>query len=117
MDDGLFGGKGSNDMDPFADPSLKAEEKEEDDDDDGDVETAMPPSVGDTVRVISSKPIIHTHVAGYEEGLCSVGLVGTVTRVLEQRAYPKSVAVKFKLEKDEGGEIEAHFYPGQGRKE
>jgi predicted DCC family thiol-disulfide oxidoreductase YuxK len=119
VDDALFGGKGSNEMDPFADPSFKADEKEEEDDsdDDGDVETALPPNVGDTVRVISSKPIIHTHVAGYEEGLCSVGLVGTVTRVLEQRAYPKSVAVKFQTENDKGREFEAHFYPGQVRKE
>jgi hypothetical protein len=115
----MFGGRGNND-DPFADPSLVATNDEEDDD--VNVEMATPPSVGDSVRVVSSKPILHTHVPGYEEhGLCSVGMVGTVTRVLKQQSYPKNVAVRFQLEGDSnsGGatQFEAHFYPGQLRKE
>ena len=94
--------------------------------------------VGDTVRIVSSKAIVHTHVDGYESnGLCSVGLVGKVSRVLEQRAYPKSVVVQFDNvdcgvgggEEDSGSDdgnggeggaslsFEAHFYPGQLRKE
>ena len=127
VDDGLFGGKGANDVDPFADPSLAQESSAEEEDDDVNVEEAPVGApqlvVGDRVRVISSKPILHTHVEGYEEnGLCSVGLVGTVSRVLERQSYPKNVAVKFELEKDgnsdDGGiTFESHFFPGQLQKE
>ncbi|KAL7448623.1 hypothetical protein ACHAWC_000778 [Mediolabrus comicus] len=80
---------------------------------------------------------LNSSAYGYESnGLCSVGLVGTVSRVLEQRAYPKSVAVQFdnvdcgvgsgegdSSDDGNGGEggaslsFEAHFYPGQLRKE
>ncbi|KAL3778380.1 hypothetical protein HJC23_003189 [Cyclotella cryptica] len=126
VDDAMFGGRGAN-VDPFADPSAVAaqEEEEDDEDDERNVEQAMPPSVGDSVRVVSSKPILHTHVPGYEEhGLCSVGLVGTVTRVLNQRSYPKNVAVMFQLEEESDSgdgnaatQFEAHFYPWQLRKE
>ena len=80
--------------------------------------------VGDSVRVISSKPILHSHAGG----VCSVGLMGTVTRVLERRAYPKNVVVNFEYESSssskDGDEeektttsFEAHFFPGQLRKE
>mmetsp|Transcript_17532 Transcript_17532/g.24864 ORF Transcript_17532/g.24864 Transcript_17532/m.24864 type:complete len:345 (+) Transcript_17532:92-1126(+) len=88
--------------------------------------------VGDSVKVISKgqqPPIVHTHVEGGNNGgVCSVGLVGKVVRVLEQRAYPKNVVVKFD-NVDCGGDIgddesssstmsfEAHFFPGQLRKE
>jgi hypothetical protein len=41
--------------------------------------------------------------------------VGRVTRVLNQRAYPKNVVAEFDLEG--GTEFEAHFYPGQVRRE
>ncbi|KAL7476929.1 hypothetical protein ACHAW6_002759 [Cyclotella cf. meneghiniana] len=121
VDDAMFGGRGANE-DPFADPSLVAEQQQRDDEDEeGDIENAIPPSVGDSVRVVSSKPILHTHVPGYEKhGLCSVGLVGTVTRVLKQQSYPKNVAVRFEFEEDSNGggatQFEAHFYPGQLRK-
>lgn len=126
MDDAMFGGRGAND-DSFADPSAVAAQVEHDDDEEEvHVEKAVPPSMGDLVRVVSSKPILHTHVPGYENcGLCSVGLVGTVTRVLKQQSYPKNVVVKFQLEEDRhhgGGsgadtQFEAHFYPWQLRKE
>lgn len=111
VDDGLFGGRSDAD-DPFADPSKADDQvgKEEE----IDVENAMPPNEGDIVRVVSNKPIIHSHVPGHEEGLCLVGLVGTATRVLNQRAFPKSVAVAFNLD---GADFEAHFYPGQLQKE
>ena len=61
--------------------------------------------------------------------LCSVGLLGTVTRVLNGWLYPKNVVVRFGLEdvKEvvEGGRMatttpssfEAHFFPGQLRRE
>eukprot|EP00579_Thalassiosira_antarctica_P013551 CAMPEP_0201937772 /NCGR_PEP_ID=MMETSP0903-20130614/40153_1 /ASSEMBLY_ACC=CAM_ASM_000552 /TAXON_ID=420261 /ORGANISM="Thalassiosira antarctica, Strain CCMP982" /LENGTH=374 /DNA_ID=CAMNT_0048478849 /DNA_START=19 /DNA_END=1143 /DNA_ORIENTATION=+ len=127
VNDAMFGGR-SGEVDPFADPNAVQEEEDEEDDGE-DVEEApvgTPPlNISDSVRVISSKPIVHTHVAGYENsgGICSVGLVGTVTRVLEREAYPKNVVVKFELEGDtiEGEEratsFEAHFFPGQLRKE
>jgi hypothetical protein len=35
--------------------------------------------------------LVHTHVDGHG-GVCSVGRTGTVTRVLEGRAYLKNVA-------------------------
>ena len=109
IDDGIFGGRSESDTDPFADPSLAKVV------DEVDVEHAFPPKEGDVVRVVSDQPIVHTHVDGYQMGLCSVGLVGKVTRVLNPKAYPKSVAVKFDLE---GGDVfEAHFYPGQLRTE
>lgn len=127
VDDATFGGR-SGEIDPFADPNAPPEE-DEDLDNDEDVEDApvgTPPlSVGDSVRVIASKPILHTHVKGFEHngGICSVGLVGKVVRVLERRAYPKNVVVE--LEMEGGGEneesrattFEAHFFPGQLRKE
>ena len=49
-----------------------------------------------------------------------MGLVGTVTRVLDVRAYPKNVAVMFELlDSIEGAStaFEAHFFPGQLQKE
>ena len=142
VDDANFGGRGENgnNDDPFADPSLakaasSVVECEDDDDGDDGGAAALPPGTppvrtGDVVRVVSSRPILHTHVDGHEEaGICSVGLVGTVTRVLEGRAYPKNVAVRFELpsENDVGAvggggptppsSFEAHFFPGQLRKE
>jgi predicted DCC family thiol-disulfide oxidoreductase YuxK len=130
VDDANFGGRGSAD-DPFADPSSAAAASSADDDDDDGAGAGAPPGTppvraGDRVRVVSSRPILHTHVAGHERaGLCSVGLVGTVTRVLEGRAYPKNVAVRFEFPEDEGvaeganppHSFEAHFFPGQLRKE
>ena len=122
VNDSIFGGQSEEGDDPFADPNAK--KKEEEPEEDIDFEQAPGPNVvvGDTVRVIGSKPIVHTHVSGYEsDGLCSVGLVGTVTRVLEQRAYPKSVAVKFDLKGDsidgDDTSFEAHLFPGQLQKE
>ena len=106
VNDGLFGGRDEED-DMFADPSLAVQE------DENVVEEPML-TEGETVRVVSDQPVLHTHVSGYEGGLCSVGLVGKVMRVLNPRAYPKSVAVKFDLE---GKEFEAHFRPGELRKE
>lgn len=121
VNDAMFGGK-SGEIDPFADPNAVQEEEEEDDinweDAPGDSLV-----VGDTVRVIGSKPIVHTHVKGYEsDGICSVGLVGTVTRILGRPAFPKNMVVKFDLSGDQiDGEedvsFEAHFYPGQLKKE
>lgn len=110
VDDGMFGGRSESD-DPFADPSKVSDESDEEE---IDVENVLPPNEGDTVRVVSNKPIVHNHIEGYEEGLCSVGLLGTVSRVLNQKAYPKSVAVAFTLE---GKKFEAHFYPGQLKRE
>ncbi|KAL7541812.1 hypothetical protein ACHAWF_007024 [Thalassiosira exigua] len=121
VDDALFGGRSESDADPFADPNAVPEKMEEDDDDEEDSEEAPPGSpslkVGDRARVVSSRPILHTHVSGYEggSGICSTGLVGTVSRVLERRAYPKNVAVTFDLE--DGLSFEAHFFPGQLRRE
>lgn len=112
VDDAMFGGR-SSEVDPFADPNAPQEEVE-DDDDDVEVEDApvgSPPlNAGDTVRVISPRPILHSN-----EELCSVGMTGTVSRVLERRAYPKNVAVKFDV--DGSDAFEAHFFPGQLRKE
>ncbi|KAL9183158.1 hypothetical protein ACHAXT_004945 [Thalassiosira profunda] len=131
VDDALFGGR-SGEVDPFADPNAVQEEAPDDDEEDTEEAPpgAPPLNVGDAVRVASSTPIVHTHVAGYEAagGLCSVGMVGTVTRVLERRAYPKNVAVRFEFEEeeaaegDEGGKtttksFEAHFFPGSLKKE
>ena len=131
VNDYLFGGK-NGEIDPFADPSAQQEEEEEEVDDDDDVDVEDPPAgtpplkVGDSVRVISSKPILHSHMGG----VCSVGLEGTVTRVLERRAYPKNVVVNFEYESSSSSEdgdeeektrsttsFEAHFFPGQLRKE
>ncbi len=138
VNDELFGGRGDDDGDPFADPNApKEEEVEEEEEDEVDLTIGPNVKVGDTVRIVSSKAIVHTHVDGYESnGLCSVGLVGKVSRVLEQRAYPKSVVVQFdnvdcgvavgegdSSDDGNGGEgdaslsFEAHFYPGQLRKE
>ena len=136
VNDELFGGRGDDSGDPFADPNAPKEEEEVDDEEEVDLTIGPNVKVGDTVRIVSSKAIVHTHVDGYEgNGLCSVGLVGTVSRVLEQRAYPKSVAVQFdnvdcgvggegdSSDDSDGGEggaslsFEAHFYPGQLRKE
>ena len=143
VDDANFGGRGGNGDDPFADPSLaeaaSSAEGEDDDDDDGGGgggAGAPPPGTppvrtGDVVRVVSPRPILHTHVDGHGGGgICSVGLVGTVTRVLEGRSYPKNVAVRFELPSENtdvgagggGGptppsSFEAHFFPGQLRKE
>ena len=76
---------------------------------------------GDLVRVVSPRLILHTHVVGHEvAGICSVGLVGTVTWVLDGRTYPKNVAVMFELSDGVEGAstaFEAHFFPGQLQKE
>ncbi len=58
-------------------------------------EAASPPvRAGDRVRVVLPALILHTHVDGHRgAGVCSVGLTGTLTRVLEGRAYPKNVEV------------------------
>ena len=135
VNDELFGGRGDDDSDPFADPNAPKEEEEVEEEEEVDLTIGPNVKVGDTVRIVSSKAIVHTHVDGYEgNGLCSVGLVGKVSRVLEQRAYPKSVAVQFdnvdcgvgegdSSDDGNGGEggaslsFEAHFYPGQLRKE
>lgn len=109
VDDSLFGGR-SEAEDPFADPNKIDDTMNER----VDVENVSPPNEGDTVRIVSDKPIVHNHVQGYEGGLCSVGLVGKVARVLNQKAYPKNVAVVFNLG---GEEFEAHFCPGQLRTE
>ena len=125
IDDATFGGRGQGDVDPFADPSATASGTDDDDDDD-DWTVEAPPGTpvvraGERVRVVSPRPILHTHVEGHEiAGMCSVGLVGTVTRVLEGRAYPKNVAVRFELSDGVEGAtttFEAHFFPGQLRKE
>ena len=137
VNDELFGGRG-DDSDPFADPNAPKEEEVDDEEEEVDLTIGPNVKVGDTVRIVSSKAIVHTHVNGYESnGLCSVGLVGKVSRVLEQRAYPKSVVVQFEnidcgvggseegdsSNDGNGGEggaslsFEAHFYPGQLRKE
>jgi len=121
VDDGVLTGVY---RDPFADPNA-APDDNVDNDEGAQVDLSIGPNVnvGDSVRVISSKPIVHTHVGGYEtSGVCSVGLVGKVTRVLEQRAFPKNVAVKFdSVDCGEGVgsslSFEAHFYPGQLCKE
>ncbi|KAL7527558.1 hypothetical protein ACHAXR_002010 [Thalassiosira sp. AJA248-18] len=118
VDDAMFGGR-SGEIDPFADPNAPVEEEEDDDDDGEDVVEAPvgTPSLnaGESVRVISSKPILH----GDDKEICSVGMVGTVTRVLARQAYPKNVAVKFEVDGGEGPatSFEAHFFPGQLRKE
>jgi len=132
VDDGVLTGVW---RDPFADPNADVVEEEE-----GvgggevvdDLSVGPNVKVGDSVKVISKgqqPPIVHTHVEGGNNGgVCSVGLVGKVVRVLEQRAYPKNVVVKFD-NVDCGGDIgddesssstmsfEAHFFPGQLRKE
>jgi len=127
VDDGVLTGVW---RDPFADPNADVVEEEED----GEVvDLTVGPNVkvGDSVKVIATKggqqqqqqPIVHTHVKGSKDGagVCSVGLVGKVVRVLEQRAYPKNVVVKFENfdcgEDDNGVSFEAHFLPGQLRKE
>ena len=132
VDDAKFGGR-SGEIDPFADPNAP---QEEDMDVDVDFTQAVGPNVvvGDKVRVVGSQPVVHTHVAGYENGICTNGCVGTVVRVLERSAYPKSVVVKFDLKGDDiddrvdesnpnmlvlrdGTSFEAHLYPGQLQKE
>jgi len=132
VDDAKFGGR-SGEIDPFADPNAP---QEEDMDIDVDFTQAVGPSVvvGDRVSVIGSQAVVHTHVTGYENGICTNGCVGTVVRVLEKSAYPKSVVVKFDLKGDDiddyvdesnpkmlvlrdGTSFEAHFYPGQLQKE
>ena len=124
--------RGNGDVDPFADPSIatassSSSSSENDDDDDNDWETmgpGIPPvRAGDRVRVVSLRHVLHAHVSGYDatggvvDGLCSVGLSGTMTRVLDGRSYSKNVAVRF--ESSDGGipSFEAHFFPGQLRRE
>jgi len=119
--------------DPFADPNADVvEDSGGDGEDNVDLSVGPNVNVGDSVKVISSKekePIVHTHVEGSGDGgVCSIGLVGKVVRVLEQRAYPRgNVVVKFD-NVDCGGDdddessssglsFEAHFFPGQLRKE
>jgi predicted DCC family thiol-disulfide oxidoreductase YuxK len=135
-------------MDPFADPSSAAAVVENTDTGDNAQPLLHP---GDIVRVVmgtsAEPPVVHTHIPGYDNGICTIGSVGTVTRVLDERAYPKNVAVKFDLDvggycDDEnndstaattttasGGDseverkgtttcsFEAHFFPWQLRKE
>uniref|UniRef100_A0A7S2PGA6 DUF393 domain-containing protein n=1 Tax=Skeletonema marinoi TaxID=267567 RepID=A0A7S2PGA6_9STRA len=120
--------------DPFADPNADVVEDSGGDGEDYNVDFSVGPNVnvGDSVKVISSKekePIVHTHVEGSGDGgVCSIGLVGKVVRVLEQRAYPRgNVVVKFDNVDCGGGDddessssglsFEAHFFPGQLRKE
>jgi hypothetical protein len=70
------------------------------------------------MRVVSLRPILHSHVEGHEKaGMCSVGLVGKVTRVLEGRSYPKNMAVRFESMEGFPFSFEAHFLPSQLRKE
>ena len=132
IDDTFFGGRsGQGQLDPFADPSLAfaATSVENDCEEEEEGET---PSVyvGDVVRVVSSRPIIHDNIPGHDAGVCSVGLIGTVTRVLDRRSYPNpmNVAVRFELEdvdvvnhhvEGEGQlmSFEAKFSPRQLRKE
>jgi len=128
VDDGVLTGVW---RDPFADPNA---DDVGDDGGEGVVDLSVGPNlkVGDTVKVISkgqqSPPIVHTHVVKGNTnndggGVCSVGLVGKVVRLLEQRAYPKNVVVKFDNvdcggdEDDDVSSFEAHFFPGQLRKE
>ena len=147
VDDGVLTGDQQSvvDTDPFADPNAVAACSE----DNGRTSArAVLVQPGDTVRVVvagdgsSTSPLaVHTHIPGYSNGICTVGSVGTVTRVLNERAYPKNVAVKFELdvggysksglaaaavgdntEEDRKGttttcSFEAHFFPGQLRKE
>jgi len=125
VDDALFGGRSEAEADPFADPNAAQEEATEDLE---EVEEPLgtPPKVGDRMRVVSARPILHTHVTGYEdnEGLCSVGLVGIVKRVLERNAYPKNIVVQFdflRADESTGAEVmtsfDAHFSEGQLRLE
>lgn len=135
-------------MDPFADPnSAAAAAVVKNRDNDDSAKPLLHP--GDIVRVVmgtsAEPPVVHTHIPGYDNGICTIGSVGTVTRVLDERAYPKNVAVKFDLDvggycDDEtndspatttasGGDseierkgtttcsFEAHFFPWQLRKE
>lgn len=139
INDTFFGGRsGQGQLDPFADPSLAfvASSVENDCEEEEEDELSTPvgemPSVyvGDVVRVVSSRPIIHDNIPGHDAGVCSVGLVGTVTRVLDRRSYPNpmNVAVRFELEdvdvvnhhvEGEGQltSFEAKFSPRQLRKE
>ncbi len=127
VDDGVLTGVF---RDPFADPNADVVE-EDVGEGAGDLSVGPNVKVGDSVKVISKgqQPIVHTHVEGSNGGVCSVGLVGKVVRILEQRAYPKNVVVKFD-NVDCGGDVadesssssstlsfEAHFFPGQLRKE
>ena len=132
IDDTFFGGRsGQGQLDPFADPSLAfaASSVENDCEEEEEDELSTPvgeiPSVyvGDVVRVVSSRPIIHDNIPGHDAGVCLVGLIGTVTRVLDRRSYPNpmNVAVRFELHHVEGeGQLtsfEAKFSPRQLRKE
>ena len=148
VDDGVITGEQQSvlDTDPFADPNAVAARSEDNGRTNARAALVQP---GDTVRVVvagddssTSPPAVHTHISGYSNGICTVGSVGTVTRVLNERAYPKNVAVKFELdvggysksdmaataggdnnkEADRKGttttcSFEAHFFPGQLRKE
>lgn len=144
VDDSLFGGRsGQGQADIFADPSIVAatvDDHCEDDTDDMALwdKLASPglPSlrVGDVVRVVSPRPILHSNIPGLDGGVdvvCSVGMTGTVTRVLDRRSYPhpKNVAVRFELARGDGVDhhvgreegattiFEAKFLPSQLRKE
>ena len=132
IDDTFFGGRsGQGQLDPFADPSLAfaatSVENDCEEEEEGEIPSVY---VGDVVRVVSSRPIIHDNIPGHDAGVCSVGLVGTVTRVLDRRSYPNpmNVAVRFELEdvdvvnhhvEGEGQltSFEAKFSPRQLRKE
>lgn len=113
IDDTFFGGRsGQGQLDPFADPSLAfAATSVENDCEEEDEEEL---TEGDVVRVVSSRPIIHDDIPGHDAGVCSVGLVGTVMRVLERRSYPhpKNVAVRFELE---GVDMINHHVEGKGQ--
>ena len=127
VDDGVLTGVF---RDPFADPN--AEEVVEDSGAVDDLSVGPLVNVGDDVKIIArsnnNESIVHTHVeGGNRSGVCSVGLVGKVVRVLNQRAFPKNVVVQFDNvdcgNEDDGEEegsglsFEAHFFPGQLRKE
>ena len=124
IDDTFFGGRsGQGQLDPFADPSLASaaaalveNDCEEEEEDELTTSVGEIPSVyvGDVVRVVSSRPIIHDNIPGHDAGVCSVGLVGTVTRVLDRRSYPNpmNVAVRFELE---GVHVVNHHVDGEGQ--
>lgn len=104
----LTGGKQQSMLsDPFADPNnaVVASTIAQNGDNDNDKARTLLFHAGDTVRVLLDSsstpphPVVHTHIPGYN-GICTVGSVGTVMRVLDGggRAYPKNVTVKFELD-------------------
>ena len=152
VDDSVLTGEKQQSVDPFADPNnavvARTVAQNGDNNGNNNARTQLF-HAGDTVRVLLDSasstppnPVVHTHIPGYN-GICTVGSVGTVTRVLDGRAYPKNVAVKFELDvigyddnldcdtditttagedalvdaKGSTCNFEAHFVPSQLRKE